>query len=77
MSPGGRLYTYTTNQREKMDETNGDKYVVVTHINLNKQGIANSDLALYIQLEGHPGVAPGWVSQMNGHWPGEEKRNTM
>ena len=32
-----------------MDETNSNNYVVVTHINLNKQGIANSDLAQYIQ----------------------------
>ena len=32
-----------------MDDINGNNYVVVTHINLNKQGTANSDLALYIQ----------------------------
>ena len=25
-----------------------DDYVVVTQINLNKQGVANSDLALYL-----------------------------
>ena len=32
-----------------MAETGSDNYVVVTHVNLNKQGLANSDLALYIQ----------------------------
>ena len=32
-----------------MVETTEDNYVVVTHINLNKQGTANSDLALYLQ----------------------------
>ena len=31
-----------------MDDIESDDYVVVTHINLNKQRTANSDLALYI-----------------------------
>ena len=48
-SPGGRLYSYVLAQKVIMDETNSNNYVVVTHVNLNKQGLANSDLALYIQ----------------------------
>ena len=31
-----------------MASTGSDDYVVVTHINLNKQPLANTDLALYI-----------------------------